>query len=91
MSDRVSRGEAEDGSGDLLEELLRQDGFEVERRLVPDERAEISAALRVLAGANRAGTRIDVDVAWPQPRKEAYRSWQPKEPSPIVAKLLGHR
>ena len=50
MSDRVSRGEAEDGSGDLLEELLREDGFEVERQLVPDERAEISAALRELAG-----------------------------------------
>ena len=49
VSDRVSRGEAEDGSGDLLEELLRDDGFEVERRLVPDERAEISAALRELA------------------------------------------
>jgi molybdenum cofactor biosynthesis protein B len=49
VSDRVSRGEAEDGSGDLLEQLLRNDGFEVERRLVPDERAEISAALRELA------------------------------------------
>ena len=49
VSDRVSRGEAEDGSGDLLEELLRGDGFEVERKLVPDERAEISAALRDLA------------------------------------------
>ena len=49
VSDRVSRGEAEDGSGDLLEELLRGEGFEVERRVVPDERAEISAALRELA------------------------------------------
>lgn len=49
MSDRVSRGEADDGSGDLLEQLLRDDGFDVERRLVPDERAEISAALRELA------------------------------------------
>ena len=49
MSDRVSRGEAEDGSGDLLEELLREDGFEVERQLVADERAEISTALRDLA------------------------------------------
>ena len=37
VSDRVSRGEAEDGSGDTLEELLRADGYEVERRLVPDE------------------------------------------------------
>jgi molybdenum cofactor synthesis domain-containing protein len=49
VSDRVSRGEAEDGSGDLLEQLLREDGFEVQRRLVPDERAEISSALRELA------------------------------------------
>ena len=32
VSDRVSRGEAEDGSGDALEELLRADGYEVERR-----------------------------------------------------------
>ena len=49
VSDRVSRGEAEDGSGDLLEQLLREDDFDVQRRLVPDERAEISAALRELA------------------------------------------
>ena len=49
VSDRVSHGEAEDGSGDLLERLLREDGFDVQRRLVPDERAEISAALRELA------------------------------------------
>ena len=49
VSDRVSRGEAEDGSGDLLEELLRADGYDVERRLVPDERGEISSAIRGLA------------------------------------------
>jgi molybdenum cofactor synthesis domain-containing protein len=49
VSDRVSRGEAEDGSGDLLEQLLREDGFDVQRRLVADERAEISEALRELA------------------------------------------
>ena len=50
-SDRVSRGEAEDRSGDVLEELLRADGFEVERRVVPDEREQIAAALRELAAA----------------------------------------
>ena len=49
VSDRVSRGEAEDGSGDLLASLLREDGFEVERGLVPDERAQIAGALRELA------------------------------------------
>jgi molybdenum cofactor synthesis domain-containing protein len=49
VSDRVSRGEAADGSGDTLEELLREDGYDVTRRLVPDETDEISAAIRELA------------------------------------------
>ena len=51
VSDRVSRGEAEDGSGDTLEELLRADGYEVERRLVPDEADQIAAAIVELAGS----------------------------------------
>ena len=50
VSDRVSRGEAEDGSGDTLEELLRADGYDVERRLVPDEADQIAAAIADLAG-----------------------------------------
>ena len=50
VSDRVSRGEAEDGSGDTLEELLRADGYDVERRLVPDEADQIAAAIVDLAG-----------------------------------------
>jgi molybdopterin adenylyltransferase len=49
ISDRVSRGEAEDGSGDTLEQLLRADGYAVTRRLVPDEADEIAAAIRELA------------------------------------------
>ena len=49
VSDRVSRGEAEDGSGDTLEELLRADGYEVERRLVPDETEQIASAIAELA------------------------------------------
>ena len=46
------------------------------------------AVLAVLAGAATSGTRVDVDLAWPQPRGEAYRAWQPPEPSPIVAKYF---
>ncbi len=49
VSDRVSRGEAEDKSGAVLEELLRGDGYDVERRVVPDERDEIAGAIRELA------------------------------------------
>ena len=50
VSDRVSRGEAEDASGDLLEGLLRGDGHEVERAVVPDEPDAIAAAIEELAG-----------------------------------------
>jgi molybdenum cofactor biosynthesis protein B len=49
VSDRVSRGEAEDGSGDLLEELLRGEGHDVVRKVVPDERGEIATAIHALA------------------------------------------
>jgi molybdenum cofactor biosynthesis protein B len=49
VSDRVSAGSAPDGSGDLLEGLLREDGFDVARRVVPDEPDEIAVALRELA------------------------------------------
>jgi molybdopterin adenylyltransferase len=49
VSDRVSRGEAEDRSGDVLEELLRADGHDVVRRVVPDEADEIAAAIEELA------------------------------------------
>ena len=49
VSDRVSRGEAQDASGDLLDEALRADGFDTERRVVPDEADEIAAAIEELA------------------------------------------
>ena len=49
VSDGVHAGEREDSSGDLLEELLRDDDFEVVRRLVPDDLETIAAALRELA------------------------------------------
>jgi hypothetical protein len=48
----------------------------------------LETALTVLAGASAPGTRVDVDVEWPQPLREAYRAWQPAEPSPIVAAML---
>jgi len=55
------------------------------------QRRTLELALRVLAGAKRFGTRVDLDVEWPVPVREAYRAWQPKEPSPIVRKLLEDR
>ena len=52
VSDCVSHGTREDASGDVLEGLLREEGFDVERRVVPDERDEITGALRELAAGN---------------------------------------
>jgi molybdenum cofactor synthesis domain-containing protein len=51
VSDGVSAGEREDRSGEALAELLAADGYEVERRVVPDEREAITEALRELSGS----------------------------------------
>jgi hypothetical protein len=52
------------------------------------QRRTLELGLRVLAGASKFGTRVDLDIAWPVPLREAYRAWQPKVASPIVRKLL---
>jgi molybdopterin adenylyltransferase len=49
VSDGVVAGTREDKSGDLLAVLLAADGYEVERRIVPDEAGEIAAAIAELA------------------------------------------
>jgi molybdopterin adenylyltransferase len=51
VSDGVSAGEREDRSGDVLVELLAAEGYEVERRVVPDERDRIEAAVEELSRA----------------------------------------
>ena len=51
VSDGVVAGTREDRSGDVLAELLTGDGYEVERRVVPDEAGEIASAIRELAEA----------------------------------------
>jgi molybdopterin adenylyltransferase len=53
ISDGVAAGEREDASGDELEQLLGTDGYDVVRRVVPDEREEIWAAIRELAAEVR--------------------------------------
>jgi molybdenum cofactor biosynthesis protein B len=46
VSDGVSSGVREDLSGDVLTELLRDEGFEVERTVVPDDVEPIADAIR---------------------------------------------
>ena len=50
VSDRDSRGERPDEGGPLVAELLKNAGYEVVRTdVVPDEQAQIEAALRQMA------------------------------------------
>jgi molybdopterin adenylyltransferase len=53
VSDGVAAGTRDDRSGDALAELLAGEGFEVERRVVPDERDRIAEALVELAAGAR--------------------------------------
>ncbi len=50
----------------------------------------MATAVTVLAGATEFGTRIDLDLEWPQPRGEAYRAWHPPTASPMVSEMLEH-
>jgi molybdenum cofactor synthesis domain-containing protein len=49
VSDGVAAGTRDDRSGDVLDELLQAEGFEVERRVVPDEAEAIARALEELS------------------------------------------
>jgi molybdopterin adenylyltransferase len=49
VSDGVSEGTRKDESGDALAELLAAEGYEVERRVVPDDRDAIADAIVELA------------------------------------------
>jgi molybdenum cofactor synthesis domain-containing protein len=49
VSDGVSAGERDDKSGDVLAELLTAEGYELERRVVSDDREAIADAIVELA------------------------------------------
>jgi molybdopterin adenylyltransferase len=49
VSDGVAEGTRQDESGDLLGALLAAEGYEVERRIVPDDRDAIAEAIAELA------------------------------------------
>jgi molybdopterin adenylyltransferase len=51
VSDGVHAGVRDDTSGDTLEELLRDEGFDVVRRVVSDDAALIASAIVELADA----------------------------------------
>jgi molybdenum cofactor synthesis domain-containing protein len=66
VSDGVAAGLRDDESGELLVELLEAEQFEVEHRIVPDDRPRIAAALRELA--LRAGVILTTGGTGVSPR-----------------------
>lgn len=47
----------------------------------------IRPALQVLETAEEPGTIVHSEETWPVPQKEAYKAWQPQEPSPVIQVL----
>ncbi|HEY7792672.1 MAG TPA: MogA/MoaB family molybdenum cofactor biosynthesis protein [Gaiellaceae bacterium] len=88
VSDGVVHGTREDTSGDLLATLLESDGYEVERRVVPDEGVEIAAAVRELAdGAAVVLTTGGTGMAPRDVTPEATRSVLERE-APGIAEAI---
>ncbi len=52
------------------------------------QRETLLAALDLLATAVEPGTVVHHGREWPIDRRTAYKSWQPSEPSPIVAQSM---
>ena len=82
VSDGVAAGVREDRSGDLLAELLAAEGFEVERRIVPDEREAIRGAIEELAAETRVvlttgGTGLGPRDVTPEATTEAVERAAP--------------
>jgi molybdopterin adenylyltransferase len=88
VSDGVSAGEREDRSGDVLAELLATEGYEVERRVVPDDREAIADAIVELAeGASlvltTGGTGLGPRDVTPEASAEVV-----ERPAPGIAEAI---
>ena len=53
----------------------------------PQQKRVILEALNVLAEAPEPGRIVHSGENWDEPIEDAIQSWQPKEPSPIIAEL----
>ena len=88
VSDGVHAGVREDASGDALEELLRGDGFDVVRRVVPDEQSDITRTIAELAtGASVVLTTGGTGFAPRDVTPEATRACLERE-APGIAEAI---
>ncbi|MGH3016820.1 MAG: MogA/MoaB family molybdenum cofactor biosynthesis protein [Gaiellaceae bacterium] len=80
VSDGVVAGTREDLSGDVLARLLEAEGFDVTRRVVPDEQEEISSAISDLAEEARVvlttgGTGVGPRDVTPEATRAVLDRW----------------
>ena len=88
VSDGVAAGVREDRSGDALAELLAADGYDVERQVVPDERAQIAAALAELDARvvlTTGGTGVALRDVTPEATAEVVERLVPGIPEALRA------
>jgi molybdopterin adenylyltransferase len=88
VSDGVAAGEREDRSGDLLAGLLEADGYEVQRRVVADDSAAVTAALVELSESaglvlTTGGTGLGPRDVTPEATAEAL-----DRPAPGIAEAI---
>ena len=95
VSDGVHAGARDDASGDLLERLLRDEGFDVTRRVVPDDRDEISGAISdavshgALLVVTTGGTGFSPRDVTPEATREVLDREAPGIAEAIRADALG--
>jgi len=90
VSDGVSEGTRKDRSGDLLAELLEADGYDVGRRVVPDDADAISEAIVALADGSAlvlttGGTGLGPRDVTPEATREVIERDAPGIPEALRA------
>jgi molybdenum cofactor synthesis domain-containing protein len=88
VSDGVAAGDREDESGQVLADLLAADGYEVERRVVPDDRDAIAEAIAELAEdaslvLSTGGTGLGPRDTTPEATQEVL-----ERPAPGIAEAI---